>query len=220
MSLTRADLEQGLMRRLWRDSGQAGQVLSEDELAAGADHALATCPGEPWVFGYGSLIWNPLIEFEERTCATLAGYHRRFCLWSKTGRGTADCPGLVLGLDSGGTCCGVAYRLDPRKAAREFHLLWSREMVTNAYQAQWLPVRTGERTVHALAFVINDGHPNYAKDVPMETLVETISTACGQFGSSREYLVQTVEGLLAAGLDDEFLIELRARVDAVVIQIG
>lgn len=217
MSLTRADLESGLMLRLWRESGQMHRVLSETELDESADAALAAFPGEgdPWVFAYGSLVWNPLLDFSERELAVLHGFHRRFCLWSKTGRGSPDRPGLVLGLDRGGCCRGVAYRLDRAKARQEIRLLWRREMIAGAYAAKWMPIRIGEDEHHALAFVINRDHPNYAGKLPMEQLVETLATACGRLGSSRDYLFQTVEGLRAHGLTDPILEDLRARVNAV-----
>ena len=170
---------------------------------------------ERWVFGYGSLIWNPLLEHEERRCATLHGFHRRFCLWSKTGRGTPERPGLVLGLDRGGCCRGVVYRVPQAKAREEFLLLWRREMLAVSYVPRWVPVRTEGRDVQALTFIINREHPNYTHKLTIDELVDTISTACGRLGSSRDYLCHTVDGLAAAGICDPFLTELRARVNAV-----
>jgi glutathione-specific gamma-glutamylcyclotransferase len=219
MSLTRADLEQGLMQRLFRDAtvSLGYRLLSDQELAASLDSTLKAYPGEgdPWVFGYGSLIWNPLLEHVERQCAILRGYHRRFCLWSKTGRGTPERPGLVLGLDRGGCCRGVAYRIDAKKVRDEFTLLWRREMLSDSYVPRWVTIRAGEREVCALTFIINRVHPNYARKIDMEELVDALATASGRLGSSRDYLCQTVEGLEASGITDSLLTELRARVSAV-----
>lgn len=216
MSLTRADLESGLMLRLWRESGQAHRCMSEDELDASAHAVVDRYPGrgDPWVFAYGSLIWNPLLDFSDRRLATLRGFHRRFCLWSKTGRGTPDRPGLVLGLDRGGGCSGVAYRIPRDKCHHEFRLLWRREMIAGAYQARWVTIRIGTETHHALAFVIDRTHPNYAGKLPADRLVDTLATASGRLGSSRDYLFQTVEGLRTHGLSDPLLETLRKRVRA------
>jgi glutathione-specific gamma-glutamylcyclotransferase len=217
MSLTRADLEQGLMRRLWRESDLGYRALSEEELDASADATLDACPtdDDPWVFAYGSLIWNPLLEYEERQPVTLHGFHRRFCLWSKTGRGTPQRPGLVLGLDRGGCCPGVAYRIPRAKARAELRLLWRREMVAGSYTPRWLTVRSDDAEYEAIAFVINRKHPSYAGKLGMDQMVEAISSASGRLGTSREYLCQTIDGLLAHGLTDPFLVELAARVNAV-----
>jgi glutathione-specific gamma-glutamylcyclotransferase len=217
MSLTRTDLEQGLMRRLWRETGEVQGVLSEEELDASADAALDACPtdDDPWVFAYGSLIWNPLLEYDAREAVTLHGFHRRFCLWSKTGRGTPTQPGLVLGLEHGGCCRGVAYRIPRDKAMAEFRLLWRREMVTASYMPRWLIVRSEDREFTALAFVINRTHPNYAGKLRMDEMVRAIACAAGRLGTSRDYLCQTVEGLVAHGLNDPFLVELQARVNAI-----
>lgn len=217
MSLTRADLENGLMFRLWRESGQSQRVLSEAESDANAATMLAAFPGtgDPWIFAYGSLVWNPLLDYAERNLATLHGFHRRFCLWSKTGRGSPDKPGLVLGLDRGGCCRGIAYRIERAKAAEEFRLLWRREMIAGAYAAKWLPVKVGDLEAYALAFVIRREHPNYAGKLPCDQLVETLATACGRIGSSRDYLCQTVEGLRQHGIVDPLLEDLRTKVNAV-----
>src|SRR5262245_56917930 len=131
MSLTREDLESGLPRRLWSTCGQGPRVLSDDELAASVECVLsgARTGADLWVFAYGSLMWNPLFRYVERRPATLLGFHRRFCLWSIAGRGTPERPGLVLGLDLGGQCSGLAYRVAGAHAAAELKHLWQREMV-------------------------------------------------------------------------------------------
>ena len=148
MSLTREDLENGRMRRLLAASGLGPRPLTDEELDASIQCILAGVPpGEDvWIFGYGSLLWNPLLEHDERRPATLRGFHRRFCLWSRMGRGTPDNPGLVLGLDLGGSCHGLAYRLPAAQAAGELRLLWHREMVSNSYTPRWVRVEAAPCT--------------------------------------------------------------------------
>ena len=174
------------------------------------------------MFGYGSLIWNPLFHYEERRRATLRGFHRRFCLWSIMGRGSPDRPGLVLGLDNGGACCGLAYRLPAGKAVEELKLLWRREMVVGSYAPRWARVETapgeGDRRcveeLRALTFVVNHAHPNYAGRLASDVVAQALASARGHLGSSADYLFHTVDALAAHGLRDLHLEELRDRVQA------
>jgi cation transport protein ChaC len=224
MSLTREDLETGRMRRLWSECATGPRPLSDEELEASIARVLAgACPGaDVWVFGYGSLIWNPLFHYEERRRATLRGFHRRFCLWSIMGRGSPERPGLVLGLDNGGACCGLAYRLPAGKAVEELKLLWRREMVVGSYAPRWARVETapgegGRRCVEelrALAFVVNHQHPNYAGRLALDAVAQALASARGHLGSSADYLFHTVDALAAHGLRDPHLEELRNRVQA------
>jgi len=228
MSLTRDDLENGLLRRLWAECGGADHhpPLSDAELEASIGAALTGArPGEDvWVFGYGSLMWNPLIHYVERRPATLGGFHRRFCLWSITGRGTPQCPGLVLGLDLGGSCQGLAYRLPAAHAAQELKLLWNREMVSGSYAARWVRVEGKPcaeshgctEELRALAFVVNRKHPNYAGKLTLEQVVGAIADAAGHLGTSAEYLLCTVEALATHGLRDRHLENLRRRLEDAV----
>jgi cation transport protein ChaC len=214
--LTRADLEADLYRNLHRDSPLSHRVLSPEQLNASVDELLAGIDPDTdaWVFGYGSLVWNPIMHFSERRLATLRGYHRRFCLWSIMGRGTKDCPGLVLGLDRGGCCKGVAYRIPHYLAQAELRLLWRREMVLGSYAPRWVKVRDDEggRERRAIAFIVNREHPNYAGRLPVDMVAKTLSTACGQVGTAADYLLHTVESLITHGIRDEHLLELRDKV--------
>ncbi len=221
MSLTREDLENGRMRRLLAASGRGPTPLTDEELDASIRCVLSGVgAGEDvWVFGYGSLLWNPLLHHDERRAATLRGFHRRFCLWSMTGRGTPDRPGLVLGLDLGGTCHGLAYRLPAATAASELRLLWRREMVSGSYSPRWVRVDAApcaashgcKEELRALAFVVNRDHPNYAGRLPVDVVARALAAACGHIGSSAEYLHNTVEALAAHGLRDAYLERLRDR---------
>lgn len=224
MSLTREDLEKGLMQRLFSECRGGPRCLSDEELDASIRCTLSGhAPGEDvWVFGYGSLIWNPLFHHLERRTATLRGYHRRFCLWSMMGRGTPDNPGLVLGLDRGGVCKGVAYRIGGHHAVEELRLLWRREMVIGSYDPRWVRVeaprhgaaRGVTEEVRALAFVVNRGHANYAGRLSEERVAQALATARGHIGCSAEYLTKTFEGLAAHGIHDRHLAGLLHRVRA------
>jgi len=214
MVLTRESLENGVLRDIWRRSGVQYRVFSDEELDASVDRMmtdLGDC--DPWVFGYGSLVWNPLLQYTDREPAMLRGYHRRFCLWSRTGRGSPEHPGLVLGLDRGGCCRGVAYRLDRTAAREELRLLWRREMLSASYEARWVPVSIpGERCAKAVAFIINREHPNYAGKLSVDVTVRALATGIGALGSSRDYLLRTIEGLRQHGLSDPHLVALGARI--------
>jgi cation transport protein ChaC len=165
------------------------------------------------VFGYGSLLWNPVFPVAEMRPATLRGLHRRFCLWSLASRGTPTAPGLVLGLDRGGMCRGVALRLPAPLALDELHLLWRREMVVGSYHPKWVHVCDSEgRHLTALAFVVNRKHPQYTGKLPLERQVDVLATACGAFGSSGDYLERTRVALIAHGIDDPYLDSLATRI--------
>ena len=212
--LTRADLESDRLRRLFCRLNPGVRVLTDAELDASIDSLLDTRPdgGDAWLFGYGSLIWNPIIRFEERLVANLHGYHRRFCLWSHVGRGSLQRPGLVLGLDSGGCCRGIVFRVDGKKARSEFKLVWRREMVLGSYCPRWLRVSAGNRDLHAIAFIVNRSHPSYAGRLPLETVLKNMVSTRGFLGTPAEYLHETVRGLLEHGVRDAYLMDIRRRV--------
>ena len=150
MTLSRRDLEEHRIRAVYMNAVDPKGTLSDEALAASLAATLARRPHAAgwWVFAYGSLLWNPLFPFDEARPATLRGVHRRFCLWSKASRGTTDHPGLVLGLEPGGACRGVVYRLPSKTVKAELALLWRREMVTGAYHPRWVSVRAGTRHAH------------------------------------------------------------------------
>lgn len=212
--LTRADLENDALRRQAATEHPEVPLLSEAEFQASLERVLAGhAPDEDcWVFAYGSLIWNPLFEHDARELAVIHGFHRAFCLWSRLGRGSPDRPGLMLGLDRGGRCHGVVFRIAAERVREELTLLWRREMPMGSYAPRWTKTRIGTRTHRALAFVVNHDSPNYAGRLPTETIVETLATTRGRFGAGWEYLFQTVECLHSHGLHDARLEHLRARV--------
>lgn len=183
--------------------------LTEAELAGSLQACLAQWNQRSplWVFAYGSLIWRPELSFDRRLPARVHGYHRRLCLWSKVNRGTPDCPGLVAGLDRGGSCAGVVYRVQGKAVASEFERLWQREMFMGSYHPRWLDCRleSGAR-VSALAFVVRRDAPNYAGRLSESEIIGVFERgSCGMFGSSLEYLVNTVRALREHGITDPHL---------------
>ncbi len=166
---------------------------------------------EFWVFGYGSLIWQPGFAFDDRCVATLRGYRRAFCMSSIVYRGTPDAPGLVLALDAdpAGACAGVAYRVADSAAPEVLAYLRERELVSYAYREAWLPVEIdGVGSVEAVAYVSNPLHPQYRGGLGLEEQAEVIARAIGPRGPNADYLFNTVDSLTALGLDDPDLATL------------
>jgi cation transport protein ChaC len=215
-TLCRRDLEQNRMRELYVAAAGPSRALSDEQLSASLVTTLRSKPKGAgwWVFAYGSLLWNPLFPVAEMRPARLAGLHRRFCLWSVASRGTHECPGLVLGLDRGGSCLGVAMRLPAMLAIDELHLLWRREMVVGSYHPRWVRADAGGREIVALTFVVRRDHPQYAGRLPLAAQVDALARACGAFGSSLDYLERTRVALVAHGVVDPYLEQLATRVAA------
>ena len=212
-TLSRRDLEEHRMRDLYSAEVDPTRTLSDLALSESLMSTLAKKPKGAgwWVFAYGSLLWNPLFPVAEMRPGTLRGLHRRFCLWSLASRGTRECPGLVLGLDRGGTCRGVALRLPAPLALDELHLLWRREMVVGSYRPSWVKVHADGREIIALTFVVCRDHPQYAGRLSLAQEVDVLGNACGAFGSSLDYLERTRVALVAHGIFDPYLEGLAAR---------
>jgi cation transport protein ChaC len=193
----------------------APRRLTPHDLAQSLATTLAHWHGrEPlWVFGYGSLIWNPEFEFDRRVPARVYGYHRKLCLRSVQNRGTPECPGLVAGLDQGGSCAGIAYRVPADSVRAQFSRLWEREMFMGSYSPRWLHMRRLDRDagLTALAFVVRRDAPNYCGRLAENEVLDVLARACGRFGTSLDYLLRTVEGLRAVGLADPHLERLAHR---------
>lgn len=215
MVLTRENIKNGFIREMIEAGEGVVPFLSEDDLQASRREAMGCAPdGDVWVFGYGSLIWNPAFHHDERRIARLHGYHRRFCLWTHLGRGSPDRPGLVLGLERGGSCTGLAYRIARDDAEEELSIIWRREMVSGAYSPRWVKLRIGRHSVTGLTFVINHEHPRYTGEIPEAEIINAIAKAKGPLGPCAEYLFSTVDHLRHMGIYDAPLEHLASGVKA------
>jgi len=158
-----------------------------------------------WVFGYGSLMWHPGFPHLEVREARLRAFHRHFCVYSYIYRGTPDCPGLVLGLDRGGSCRGLAFRVPAAEGADVMDYLHAREMVTAVYRPCWLTVETARGRLRAATFVVDRAHEQYAGRLTPQRTVELILQGSGSTGHCLDYLEKTVRHLDALGLPDPAL---------------
>lgn len=161
-----------------------------------------------WIYGYGSLIWRPEFDFVERRGALLHGYHRALCLWSRVNRGTPERPGLVFGLDAGGSCRGVAFRIPHEDAPQIMEALWRREMPSGAYIPRWLRCRTEAGLITALAFTMNRQTDAYVRDLPHEQLVHIVRNAHGTYGPCIDYVLETADALMRHNIVDRRLTAL------------
>jgi cation transport protein ChaC len=162
-----------------------------------------------WVFGYGSLMWRPGFPYRERRHARLNGYHRALCVFSHVHRGTPQRPGLVLGLDRGGRCHGVAFQVAAEEAAETVAYLRAREQVTGVYVERRLPVRLdGGGTVEALTYVVDRRHPQYAGRLPEDELLRLVRQGVGVSGANPDYVRQTHAHLVEMGVTDPVLAHL------------
>lgn len=171
-----------------------------------------------WVFGYGSLIWNPDFPVAERVLALLEGYHRSFCMTSIHHRGTEADPGLVLALDAvpGAACEGVAFRVAPGAEEDTLAALRERELISSAYVEREVPLSlTDGRQVSALAYVIERDHEQYCGGMPLETQARIIARAEGGRGPNTEYLFNTADHLAELGIADAELAWLAERVRSI-----
>lgn len=189
--------------------------LTEDELQTTLAAVMATHPKDEdlWVFGYGSLMWQPEFPFSERSLATVHGFHRSFCVYSHIWRGTREHPGLVLGLDNGGSCRGVAYRVSAAGAAATVEYLIRREMVTRVYIPRWVTARIGSRVIRAHTYTAAHNHVQYAGKLEDDIALHHILQGHGRGGANTEYLRNTVGHLEELGITDRPLSRLCRLID-------
>jgi glutathione-specific gamma-glutamylcyclotransferase len=195
---------------------------TDEDFAQIVAEMLATRPAGPfWLFAYGSLIWRPETQFEEKHLATARGWHRRFCLgWDYRYRGSIERPGLMMALDRGGQCTGAAYRLPEEGLEAQLQALIRREMsmVPTAFPWRWVNLTTADGPVRALTFAMDRRHERYIAGLSEDELVDMLATSCGFRGSMAEYLFSTVAKLEELGIHDRNLWRLQAlvaeRIDA------
>ncbi len=158
-----------------------------------------------WVFAYGSLMWRPGFAFAERAPARLIGLHRALCVYSFVHRGTPEKPGLVLGLDRGGACRGIAYRIEGAAWSATLAYLRAREQVTMVYRESLRPVMLDgepQRRVRALVFIVDRSHPQYAGRLDIDQQLHLVRQGHGHSGPNRDYVLATVSEIEAQGFRD------------------
>jgi glutathione-specific gamma-glutamylcyclotransferase len=163
-------------------------------------------PSDLWVFGYGSLMWRPGFEFIEQVPARLIGEHRALCVYSFDHRGTPEKPGLVLGLDRGGACRGIAFRVASKLRDKTVEYLRGREQTTHVYRevkrSVWLGNEPRQR-VSALTYVVDRGHVQYAGRLSLAEQLRFVQQGHGRSGNNRDYVLSTVRSIEAQGFRDE-----------------
>lgn len=167
-----------------------------------------------WVFGYGSLLWNPCVAVAQWSVARVHGYHRDFRIRLTYGRGSPDAPGLMLGLAPGGSCVGMGLRIAADDLEHELLLLWRREMLTGVYRPRWVWLGGRGERVPAITFVTNPRHQCYCRRLDETEKVDLLATGHGLIGSSAQYLANTVALLHEQGVHDRHLHRLQSRVAA------
>ena len=167
-----------------------------------------------WIFAYGSLMWQPEMAFAEARPARLYGYHRSFCLYSRDYRGTPERPGLVLGLDRGGSCRGIAFRLAADRQGEAIDRIWAREMAGQVYQMRRLTITTPQGRLAAYAFTVRREAHDYAGRLSLDEAARLLAGAAGGRGSGRDYLANTLRHLEALGIRDGPLHRIEKRVRA------
>lgn len=165
-----------------------------------------------WVFAYGSLMWNPGFTFVERVEGLLRGWHRGFCIYSHLHRGTAERPGAVLGLDRGGSCRGIAYRVAAAAVPGVLAYLWEREMAYRVYIPRRARVDTAIGPVQALTFTADPDHGQYCGRLDPAGTAALIRQGIGASGRNVDYLTSLIEHLSELGIQDRGLADLAARV--------
>jgi cation transport protein ChaC len=216
VTITREGLRDGSLLAEARARMPRGTaLLSDAEIETDLDAMLARHERgtDVWLFGYGSLMWNPAIEFAERRAGRVHGWHRRFCLWLHMGRGSPDNPGLMLALDRGGRCGGTLYRIPAANARDELLLAWRRELFTGAYRSRWVMAMTDSGPVRAATFVVNRAHLRYAERMDDASVAARLASASGSLGSCASYLAETLGALQSLGLRDRTLERLQRLVD-------
>lgn len=209
-SILRGDLNASVRALL----GPSVRLMTDDERTASINQMLKQQPtaGPVWVFAFGSLIWNPAFLFAEQRVARIHGFHRDFCLWAWAGRGSPQQPGLMLSLERGGSCCGVAYRIAEGEERTELDVLWRREMLTMAYRPVWTRAVTEDGPVSAITFSANRQHERYAPGLSADQVSHYLATGEGPLGRACDYLYDTVSRLRELGISDRRLEQLDARV--------
>lgn len=210
-------IKDGFFHNMAEEGERLGLITrcSPEDREASWRHMLATNPhkdGSVWIFAYGSLIWNPAFHLVDRVDVRLYGYHRSFCLRTYIGRGSPDQPGLVLGLEPKGSCRGQALKVNPEHLEEELSVIWSREMVTGAYNPRWVDLKTATGSIKAVAFVMDPLYPHYAGHLTFEEVCHDLALGSGALGCASDYLYETVAAMDKIGIVDQMLHRCEKRV--------
>lgn len=168
---------------------------------------LAQLPkGDLWVFGYGSLMWSPGFSYKDKALGRIHGYHRALCILSTRYRGTRRKPGLVMGLCRGGSCWGMAFRVDAARVRHALARLWKREMPRHVYAPRLLRVQLPSgRYVRGLAFLADPAHPAYVRELDLHGRARLVAQGIGQRGPCVDYIRNTLEHMNEVGVHDPHL---------------
>lgn len=191
-------------------SGVKSYRLSESERKRLLRNMLleATDPNDIWIFGFGSLMWNPGFKPSEKHSVLLKGFERKFHIWSTKGRGTEELPGLGLCLEpvTNGVCRGIAYRIPPETREKDLNYLWDREMTSGVYRPRWVTVERDDGSdLRTLTWVVNAGHERYAGPRSTREMARIMANSKGQNGTCRDYLINTIQEMAKLGEHDPML---------------
>ena len=213
--INRESIKNDQIREYFRNNGYKDLLLDDKSLLESRRRFVpdeSLIDNDVWLYGYGSLIWNPMIETCEKRIVKVYGYHRKFCLKTEIGRGTKNRPGLMLALTKGGSSSGIALKVKGCDAASELDLIWRREMITGAYIPTKLTGYTSGGKLDMIAFVINKKHSNYQNKLNEIQTAKILSNAEGFIGSCKEYLDNTINSLKVLGIKDNYLNRLQKNI--------
>ena len=203
--LTRDLIASDGLRQAFSASGIEAWPLERVEASLDAILPKAMTSEGVFVFGYGSLVWNPCIHVADTRLATVYGRHRSLALRTTFGRGTPEHPGLMLSLSPGGSCRGLLLRIERAHARDELLLLWRREMIAGSYVPRVLNARVASRLIPTIVFDANPAHPNFCPPMPIADAARMIAAASGFNGPNADYMHLTLAALTAHGIRDRML---------------
>ena len=213
IQLNKKNIQSDKLRTFVREQGLGSKLLDDETLLKSRRSLVPdNTKNDVWLFGYGSLIWNPVIKPVKKLKVKSFGYRRRYCLKTHIGRGSKNFPGLVLGLENGGSVTGEALKVNNKKIYEELELVWRREMIMGAYVPKMITGHTKEGKINMIAFIINKNHENYIASLSEAETAYMISRAQGFLGTAIEYLDKTRESLQKLGLNDNYLERLHNRI--------
>ena len=194
----------------------AGTLDADGDVVTNPNLDAVPPSDEFWVFGYGSLLWKQGFPFAESQRARLRGYTRSLCIYSYRHRGTPERPGLVMGLQPGGTCDGLAFRVEEAHREATIAYLRDRELSLNVYLERVLAVELVDqgREVRCMTFVVDPTHRQFAGELSVDDAVERVRGASGGGGPNDEYVINTVQHLGEMNIRDHKLEEIAARLQA------